>query len=70
MVDTLGLLGNEPVGILRGRGGRVAREVEPALYLFVEIDFRGAIRVDLGVSKQRKRERVGGRATKNLCRGK
>ena len=46
MVDSLGLPGNEPVGILREGGA--AREVEPDLCHFTGIDFRGAIGVDLG----------------------
>ena len=60
MVDSLGLLGNEPVGILPrggGRGGTVC-EVDPDLCLFAGIDFRGAIRVDLGLGfRQTKKTR-------------
>ena len=64
MVDSLSLPGNEPVGFLGGGGGGVAREVESDLCLFVGIDFRRAIRVDLGsgfrqTKKTRKRGRKG-----------
>ena len=65
MVDSLGLYGNKLVGILPGGGGGVALEVEPDLYLFAGIDFRGAIRVDLGLGfrqtkkNERERERKG-----------
>ena len=48
--------------------------MEPDLCLFVEIDFRGVIRVDLGLGfwQTKKKTRVGerGRETKNSCRGK
>ena len=48
MVYSLSLPGNEPMGILQGRGGGDALEVEPDLCLFAKIDFCGGIGVDLG----------------------
>ena len=65
MVDSLGLPGNEPVGIFQGGGGGGGGggadcEVEPDLCLFAGIDFRGAIRVDIGLGfwqKKKKNER-------------
>ena len=57
-----------------GGGGGADREVEPDLCLFVEIDFRGDIRVDIGLgfwqTKKKTREGERGRETKNSCRGK
>ena len=54
----MNLLGSSDGG---GRGGEVASEVELALCLFVGIDFRGAIKVDLGLGcRQTKKMRENG----------
>ena len=61
MVDSLSLLGNEPVWIFRRRGG-AAREVGLNHCLLAGVDFLGTMEVDLGVeifkiSKKKTRER-------------
>ena len=53
------------------RGGGAAREVEPDRCLLVEIDFRGAMVVDLGlgICKHKKKKKKEGEERAAKCRG-